>query len=124
MYLQLSHTKLNAFEIIRQFVNESYKMTPHFPNEEKYAMAQQLRRAALSVYLNFAEGSSRFSKIEKCRFYEISRSSLVEVDTILDIASDQKYITKDTSDNYGELIVNCFKYLSALIKATKQIPTP
>ena len=55
-------------------------------------MSQQIRRAALSVHLNIAEGCSRRSQAERKRFYEIARGSVVEIDTALDIAVDLKYL--------------------------------
>ncbi len=57
-------------------------------------MTQQLRRAALSIQLNIAEGSSRKSAVERRRYYEISRGSVIEIDTILDIAEELEYFKK------------------------------
>ena len=78
-------------------------------------MTQQLRRAALSIQLNIAEGSSRKSPIERRRFYEISRGSLVEVDTIFDLAIDLEYLKKDELTETGTLIVKTFQMLSKMI---------
>jgi len=73
MFLQLAHTKMQVFSTSREFVLNCYKKTKMFPYGEKFALTQQLRRAALSVHLNLAEGSSRNSLNERKRFYEISR---------------------------------------------------
>jgi four helix bundle protein len=59
MFLQLAHTNLNVYQFSRTLVLECYKLTRQFPNEEKFAMVQQIRRAALSVHINIAEGCSR-----------------------------------------------------------------
>ena len=72
-------------------------------------MVQQVRRAGLSVYLNIAEGCSRKSATERKRFYEISRSSVVEVDAALDVASDLQYIKQENLKDTGEILVSCFK---------------
>ncbi len=56
-------------------------------------MVQQIRRAALSVHLNLAEGASRKSVVERKRFYEIFRGSLIEVDTAIGIAFELKYLS-------------------------------
>jgi four helix bundle protein len=48
--------------------------------EERFALAQQIRRAALSVHLNIAEGCSRKSETERKRFFEVSRGSIIEID--------------------------------------------
>ena len=84
MFLDLAHTKLDVFRVSREFVLLCYKETKSFPSEEKFAMVQQIRRAALSVHLNVAEGCSRKSVAERRRFYEIARGSVIEIDTALD----------------------------------------
>ena len=86
MFLQLAHTKLNVFQFSQDLALERYKVTKLFPAEEKFAMVQQIRRAALSVHLNIAEGCSRKSKIERIRYFEIARGSVIEIDSALDIA--------------------------------------
>jgi len=117
MFLQLGHTKLEVYSISRQFVKECYKAISEFPPEERYALTQQIKRAALSVHLNIAEGSSRKSDTERKRFYEIARGSLIEVDAALDVASDLNYCAIEKIQPLGESIVKCFKYLSALINS-------
>ncbi|MCL1462800.1 four helix bundle protein, partial [Klebsiella pneumoniae] len=79
---------------------------------------QQLRRAAVSSFLNLVEGSSRISTIERKRFYEIARSSVVEVDAALEIAHMQGYISSSDSDSLGAALIESFKYFSALINST------
>lgn len=85
------------------------------PPEEKFNMVQQLRRAALSIQLNIAEGSSRRSLAERKRYYAISRGSLIEVDTILDIATALENYKKEELAGTGELIIKTFKMLSKMI---------
>jgi four helix bundle protein len=65
---------------------ESYKITKQFPSDEKFAMVQQIRRAALSVYLNIAENSSGKSEVERKKCFEIAGSSFIEMGTSLGIA--------------------------------------
>jgi four helix bundle protein len=88
MFLQLAHTKMNVFISGKNLVLSCYKLSKLLPPEERFNMVQQLRRASLSIQLNIAEGSSRKSEIERRRFYEISRGSLIEVDTIFDLAME------------------------------------
>jgi four helix bundle protein len=88
MFLQLNHQQLDVYQISRAFVKECYFLTKTFPSEEKFALVQQIRRAALSVHLNIAEGCSRKSIAERKRFFEVSRGSIIEIDAALDIASD------------------------------------
>lgn len=65
-----------------------YRLTTILPPEEKFGMTSQIRRAALSVHLNIAEGASGRSDAERKRYYEIARGSLVEIDAALDVAND------------------------------------
>lgn len=115
MFLDLAHTKLDVFRVSREFVLLCYKETKSFPSEEKFAMVQQIRRAALSVHLNVAEGCSRKSVAERKRFYEIARGSVIEIDTALDIAVDLGYITKEKLTELGVLMVRSFQLISKMI---------
>jgi len=78
-------------------------------------MIQQLRRATLSIHLNIAEGSSRKSEIERRRFYEVARGSLIEIDTIFDIAVELGYFQKQDLEEIGLLIIKVFQMLSKMI---------
>ncbi len=80
MFLKLNHQSLDVYTFSKKFVLECYKLTKHFPSDEKFGMISQIRRAGLSVHLNIAEGASRKSEVERKRFYEISRGSIVEID--------------------------------------------
>ena len=115
MFLQLAHTKTPVFQESKKFTLECYRITKDFPPDEKFAMVQQIRRAALSVHLNIAEGCSRKSGSERKRFFEISRGSIIEVDTALDIAYKLKYKTEGELKQLGDHLVSTFKQLSGLI---------
>jgi four helix bundle protein len=78
-------------------------------------MVQQIRRAALSVHLNIAEGCSRKSGPERKRFFEISRGSVIEIDTALDIALELKYKTEQQLKPLGGHLVSTFEQLTGLI---------
>lgn len=115
MFLQLSHQKLDIYKISRAFVKSCYKASNAFPAEEKFNMISQVRRAALSVHLNIAEGASRKSEIERKRFYEIARGSAIEIDAALDLAEDMGYCIKENMQELGENMIRCFSMLSKLI---------
>ena len=115
MFLQLAHTKLPIFSESQKLALECFQITKIFPSDERYAMVQQIRRAALSVHLNIAEGSSRRSEAERKRFYEIARGSVIEIDTAFDIATNLKYCGLESLELLGQLIVSCFKQLLAII---------
>lgn len=72
MFLKLNHQKLEVFIVSRQFVLECYRLTKNLPADEKFGMISQIRRAALSVHLNIAEGCSGKSETERKRYYEIA----------------------------------------------------
>ena len=115
MFLQLAHTKLDVFANSKQLVLLCYKLSKLLPQEEKFDITQQLRRAALSIHLNIAEGCSRKSVIERRRFFEVSRGSLIEVDTIFDITCELGYFRKTDLEEAGNLIIKTFQMLSKLI---------
>ncbi|HEV8286344.1 MAG TPA: four helix bundle protein [Chitinophagaceae bacterium] len=91
MFLRLNHQKLEVFSASKEFVMECYRIVKSLPKDEKYSMASQIRRAALSVHLNIAEGCSRRSETERKRYYEVARGSLIEIDAALDIADSLNY---------------------------------
>jgi len=117
MFLQLAHTRLDVFQSSKEFVLECYRITKGFPADEKFAMVSQIRRAALSTRLNIAEGCSRKSAQERKRFFEISRGSVVEVDTALDVAVDLNYCSPTDIQPLGEKLIKTFKILCGLISS-------
>ena len=120
MFLQLNHQKLDLYKTSKSFVLECYRLSKHLPADEKFGMITQIRRAALSVHLNIAEGASRKSEVERKRYFEISRSSVVEIDAAIDIAYELNYLKNLPINLLGEEMVRCFKMLIAMINsATK-----
>ncbi len=115
MFLQLAHTKLDAFSSSQALALECYKITKLFPESEKFGMLQQIRRAALSVHLNIAEGCSRKSIPERRRFFEISRGSVIEIDAAIGIAYKLSYTSFEQLQPLGEKIIKTFKILSGMI---------
>jgi four helix bundle protein len=115
MFLELAHTKLDVFQISKAFVLACYKETKDFPSDERFGMISQIRRAALSVHLNVAEGCSRKSLTERKRFYEIARGSIIEIDTALDIAVELNYTSKQKLEELGGFMIRSFQMISKLI---------
>ncbi len=120
MFLKLNHQKLDVYHTSKKFVFECYKLTQSLPAEEKFGMISQIRRAALSVHLNIAEGSSRKSETERKRYYEIARGSIIEIDAALDIANDLGFLKNIKFETLETSIVSCFKLLSGLIKSRQE----
>ena len=113
--LNLSHKNLDVYKISLKLVKEVYKATRQFPKEEQYVLISQIRRAAISVSSNIAEGASRISKLEKKRFYEISRSSLVEMDTQFEIAIILEYYKNGQMQELEQYLESTFRMLSKMI---------
>jgi four helix bundle protein len=99
MLLDLKHKQLAVYKEIRSLVKETYSITKLLPYEERFNMVSQLRRAALSVKLNLADGASRKSLKERIRFYEVSRGSLVEIDAAAETAIDLNYLNETSLEN-------------------------
>jgi len=116
MFLQLNHQQLNLYKVSRALVVECYRVTKNFPTQERYALNQQINRAALSVHLNIAEGCARKSLTEWKRFFEISRSSIIELDAAFDIANDLKYCVNANLSNLDNCINQCFAMLCGMMK--------
>ncbi len=115
MFLNLKHKQLDVYKLTRSFVKQCYTHTKKFPPEEKFALVQQLRRAAISVYLNLAEGCTRESLLERKRFFQISRGSLIEVDAAFEISVDLGYVSEDKLAELGAMANRCFMMLSRMI---------
>jgi len=81
-----SYRELVVWQKAMGFVAQIYQATKTFPIEERYGLSNQLRRAAVSVPSNIAEGQARFSPKEFYRFLSNARGSLVEIETQLQIA--------------------------------------
>jgi len=115
MFIQLKHKSLNVYDAVRELTKEIYKASMSLPTEEKFNMVQQIRRAALSVKLNLAEGCTRRSALERKRYLEISRGSVVEIDAALETVVDLNYFKIEDLKNIGELLNKCFAMLSKMI---------
>ncbi len=100
-----------AFSLLR----EVYKITRIVPPEEKYAFADDLRRAANSCVHNIAEGYGRFEPKDKTRFYKISRGSAFEAISQILVAEAEKYTSTEISENLISGYKNVVEELNALI---------
>ena len=87
-----THKDLQVYKKSIEFVELVYEITSTFPKEEKYSLSAQLKRAAISVPSNIAEGAARKGTREFIHFLYISLSSLSEIDTQIEIAYRLKYL--------------------------------
>ena len=121
--LDLSHKNLEVYKIALLLVKEVYTVTKLLPKDELYGLTSQLRRAAVSISSNLAEGAARKSAKEKKRFYEVSRSSLVEVDTQIEICLLLEYIQYETITALAKHCESVFRMLSKMIINLELSPT-
>ena len=113
--LNLNHKNLNVWKKGVLLVKEVYLITRKFPLDEKYGLISQLRRSSVSVPSNIAEGASRKSEKDRKRFYEIARSSLVELDTQIEIAIELEFINNNETEKNEKLANELFAMLSAMV---------
>lgn len=109
-------TDLHTWKQSHILVLEIYRVTKKFPNDERFGLISQMRRAAVSITSNIAEGFGRTSEKEKAHFYSISRGSLMELESQLLISLDLEYIQESNFVILKELLNESGKALSGLIK--------
>ncbi len=117
--LKLNHKKLDVWKLAVKLVSTIYQVTSNYPKEELFGLTNQTRRASTSISANIAEGSSRKSLVERKRFYEISRSSLVEVDNHIEVAIELGFLDEKTINKLDEKLNELFAKLSNFIEKAK-----
>jgi four helix bundle protein len=108
------YRKLLVYQKSRDYVAMIYKLLRKFPTEERFALCDQLRRAAISITSNIAEGMGRFSDKEKIHFLEIAFGSLYETMSQIELALVFNYITQEEFDDLEKNVVEIAKMLSGL----------
>ncbi len=93
-----THENLEVWKKAIEATLDVYKVTERFPKDEKFGLTSQLRRAAVSIPANIAEGAARKSKREFCHFLSNAQGSASEVETELLIAHRLKYIAGSEYD--------------------------
>ncbi|MBI3478142.1 MAG: four helix bundle protein [Acidobacteria bacterium] len=114
-----SYRDLIAWQKAMKLVTGIYSSTHRFPSEERFGITNQLRRAAVSVPSNIAEGQARFSQKEFHHFLSQARGSLVEIETQLMIARDLKYLHPGKTEALLALTEELGKILNGLIASIK-----
>ena len=112
-----SFKSLTVYIKAKDLVKDIYNIVKLFPLEERYALSDQLRRAAISVPSNIVEGINRMSNKEKSHFLEIAYASLMEVCCQIDIAKDLGFIDKQTNEDLENKINEIGKLISGLRKS-------
>ena|GEM_PF-513227 len=117
--LYFGFQKLEIYQLLKELVKDIYKLSSSFPSDEKYALVQQINKAAVSVTSNIAEGTSRNGYQEKIPFINISYSSLMEIVCQTEIAFE--YLKKDVFEKISKkakkLSVKMSNYIASIIKS-------
>lgn len=116
-----SFTDLEAWQEAHKLVLMVYKITEEFPKKEMFCLVSQMRRAAISISSNIAEGFSRNTTGEKCQFYGMASGSLTELQNQLLVVRDVKYINKEEFNKIANQTVSVAKLINGLkrIKNTR-----
>ena len=109
--------KLEVWQRALDFSDQIYRITREFPTDERFGLVNQLRRAAVSIAANIAEGTGRQSDRDFVRFIEIAYGSLLEVVSRLKISERQKFIEKESMDSLMESADQLARMLSGFKKS-------
>lgn len=110
---------LIAWQKSHLLVLDIYTATKQFPKDEMFGLTNQLRRAAVSIISNIAEGFGRRTVADRVHFYDMARASLHEVQAQLLVAHDVGYLADDMHEMLDEHSIECHKLLTGLINKTK-----
>ena len=119
MELTLAHEQLDVWRLAMELVIKIYQMTKCFPSHEQFGLTAQLRRAAVSVPANIAEGKGRYHRKEFIQFLYNARGSLYEVLTLLKLALELEYLNEREHETVVQLSKRVLGKLSGLINALK-----
>ena len=112
---------LEAWKFARTLRSEVYKFVPTLPKEEAFGPAAQMKRAAVSVTANIAEGYGRFSYQENIQFCRQSRGSLYELRDHLTTALDAGYIPQEKYAALDDMAISAIRLINGYIRATKKL---
>lgn len=111
-----TYRDLNIWKIAIELVKSIYKTTDKFPREKMYGLTSQMRRAAVSIPSNVAEGFRRFHNKEYRQFLYVSLGSCAELETQITIARELNYVTIDGETQLLEKLDHICRMTSNLIK--------
>jgi four helix bundle protein len=118
--MEYLHKKLIVWQKSMQLANCIYDVTETYPSKENFGLVNQMRRAAVSIPSNIAEGRARSSDKDFIRFLLIARGSCAELDTQILLSEARGYLTKEKRDKVCSLCVEVSRCLTGLIESLKQ----
>ncbi len=116
-----SYKNLEAWKRSMQLVKEVYLLIKHFPKEELYGLTSQIKRAAVSIPANIAEGIGRNYKKDTIQFLHISRGSLYELETLLNVAELIGILKTENFNILSENINECARIINGLSTDNRQL---
>ena len=116
----MEYIELEVWIESRKLANLVYEITKHFPKEELYVLTSQIRRCAISIPSNIAEGCGRQTSKDTTHFLHVSRGSLYELETQFYLTLDQKYISQDDFKSVIIQIHICKRLLNGFINYYKK----
>ena len=111
-----AHEELDLYKLAKKVSVELYAETRSFPAEERFGLVSQIRRAAISIPVNIAEGAARRSSREFSRFLLISRGSVNELGVLLEIAHETGILPRERLLHFQESLERLFSMTSGLIR--------
>lgn len=108
--MQEQFKNLKVWQKAMESVKQIYQMTKSFPRDELYGLTSQMRRAAVSVPVNIAEGKGRYHKKEYIQFLFMARGSLYETMTLIEVAQELKYL----SETEGQMLLEHCSEITAM----------
>lgn len=117
----MEYTKLEVWIEARKLTNLIYNLTQDFPKEELFSLTNQIRKCAISIPSNIAEGCGRQTTNETIHFLYISRGSLYELETQIYLALDQKYLSEYELEKILQQIQTCKKLINGFINYHKTL---
>jgi four helix bundle protein len=115
--MEKPHKKLDVWQTAMKATKVVYELTRPFPEEEKFGLVSQMRRAAVSIPCNIAEGAARQGKREFKNFVSMAQGSLSELDTQLEIAVLLGYLSKEKIEEIEGHLLRIDRMLSGLIRS-------
>ena len=112
------YQKLEVWQMAMRLVEEVYKRTRNFPKEELFGLTSQVRRAAISIPSNIAEGASRAGSREFLQFLHIARGSASELETQLLLAKNLGYLSE--ADDVMATLISVKRLVNGLIRSLKE----
>jgi four helix bundle protein len=116
-----SYQDLVAWQLAVEVSLRVYEVTARFPDSERYGLINQLRRAAVSIPSNIAEGYGRGTSAEYIRFLRVSRGSLYEVETQLTIATRLGYLDAHRHTELEQQLKECGRVLAGLLRSIESL---